>query len=516
MKWVAAGWLAVGLGISGVSHAGADDIRACLVSSDVPCAEAEIAKSSIATSKDADLLEVAALTEFYAGRYAEAHALHIRALEAGAKDPYDHLGLFDRTREVTQDFVELRRGDFVVRYRPGVDAVLVENAFRSMERAERHLAPLMGGETPGTIMLEIFPDAPSFTAASSLTEQDVRTTGVVALSKWSRLLMVSPRSLGRGFDWEDTIAHEYIHLVVTHRSRDRAPVWLQEGIAKYLDNRWTDGVNRFHLDPRAEGLLAKAVANDSLVTFEQMHPSLAKLPSADMAALAYAQLASLISFCFEKGGEDVLLRVLPRVREGEDPRQVLAEEAGFESLDALTGAWKSWVKTQQLNNNQIASMPTVLDGEDPVAGDPVLAQRRDLANFMRLGDLLAERGHYDAALIEYGKAESSDANGSPLLATRVAAAYVSMNNWRRAMAAIESSLKDYPDYADSHKMKGLIHAHKGQVRQAISAYLLAVAINPFDVETQEALSTLYTQSGQERAAARHARQLRILRRGGEG
>ena len=103
-----------------------------------------------------------------------------------------------------------------------------------------------------------------------MTEKDVRTTGVVALSKWSRLLMVSPRSLSGGHDWEDTIAHEYIHLVVSHHTRDRAPVWLQEAIAKYLDNRWRDGSDGFHLDPYSEGLLADAVKTGNLVTFEHV------------------------------------------------------------------------------------------------------------------------------------------------------------------------------------------------------------------------------------------------------
>ena len=66
-----------------------------------------------------------------------------------------------------------------------------------------------------------------------------------------------------------------------------------------------------------------------------MHPSLAKLLSAEMAGLAYAQLASLMAFSFERGGETLLTRVLPRVKNGEDPRIVLATEAGFSALQEL-------------------------------------------------------------------------------------------------------------------------------------------------------------------------------------
>ena len=36
---------------------------------------------------------------------------------------------------------------------------------------------------------------------------------------------MDPRLEGGRYPWQDTIAHEYIHLVVTHHTADRAPVW---------------------------------------------------------------------------------------------------------------------------------------------------------------------------------------------------------------------------------------------------------------------------------------------------
>jgi tetratricopeptide (TPR) repeat protein len=492
------------------------DAAACLEAADVVCARTALKSLNAKESESADALLFEARAAFYAGEYSNAHETLIRALEAGAKDPYDDLGLYERTLAATQDFLEVRRGNFVVRYRPGLDAVLVDGAIESMEKAQRYLAPLMGGPPPGKVMLEIFPHARSFTMASSLSEQNVRTTGVIALSKWSRLLMVSPRTLGGGFTWEDTIAHEYIHLVVSHQTRDRSPVWLQEGIAKFLDNRWRDGKDRFHLEPRLESILAKAIASGELVTFEQMHPSLAKLPSADMAGLAYAQLATLLAFSFEKGGEDVLLRVLPRVKTGEDPRQVLAEESGFEDLETMVAQWKTWVVQAGLKDRGVKGKPVVLDPNDPSEADPVLSGRRDLANFMRLGDLLHERKHYKAALIEYAKAEGADAMGSPLLASRIATTQIAMGQWDSAAATIKASLVAYPEHADSHQLMGQIYRHQGKRIEAIRAYSKALSMYPFDSASQEALTELYTAAGDTERAKRHQRYLNILRRGGEG
>ena len=73
---------------------------------------------------------------------------------------------------------------------------------------------------------------------SPLTETDIETTGTIALSKYNKLMVVSPRATIFGYPWMDTLAHEYTHLVVSRISNDAVPVWLQEGIARYEQTRW--------------------------------------------------------------------------------------------------------------------------------------------------------------------------------------------------------------------------------------------------------------------------------------
>ena len=290
-----------------------DDVQRCLDRIDTDCAERALTARGAARSDDADILAGLAETRFFQGTYPEAFDTMKRAVDGGYEDRFDDLPLFERTLYATAGWVEEADGRFAVRFRPGLDAMLVGDAFGAMKGSDRYIAPLLGGSPPGISRVELYPDADSFIAASSLKREDVETTGVVGLAKWSRLLVTSPRVLPRGYPWQDTIAHEYIHLVVTHHTADRAPVWLQEAVAKYLDARWRDGTDRFRLSVRQQGLLAEALRKDDLVTFDEMHPSLAKLPTAERASLAYAQLATLMQYCFEVGGEEVLLRVLPKV-----------------------------------------------------------------------------------------------------------------------------------------------------------------------------------------------------------
>jgi hypothetical protein len=505
-----------------------DDVEACLDRGDVGCAKQRLSGIDLAQSQEVAEVISGAHTSFSAGEYQQARALMDRAVSLGWADKHKEQALYTRTALIMDGFSERRQGRYVVRYRPGLDAVLVDEAVDALRRSEQNVASLLGGSVPGPVIVEFYPDGRSFIECSSLPEESVKTTGVVALSKWSRLLVTSPRALGRGYGWKDTVAHEFIHEVVAHRTDDRAPVWLQEAIAKYLDSRWPDGREHFHTSPRDQSLLAEAIREEDgrydpehdldeargFVPFEQMHPSLALLPNANRAGLAYAQLSSLMSYVFKLGGDHVLEKVLPEVKNGVDPRLALARGAGVADFDLLVSGWKAWLKRQKLAGTVVESTPTVLDGGDEAASDPVMSKRQDLMRWVHLGDRLAQQGHPTAALIEYAKAIPPDEPSSPLLANRIAKAKASLGDHRGARAVIESSLVDYPEYTDSWVALGAARAALGMPKESLEAWSRAAELNPFDLEVQASLVSAYRAAGDLTASSRHERYLTILRRGG--
>ena len=502
-----------------------DAIRECLRAQDVACAEAVVQSSGMATSSNPEALALAADVALHRGDYEAAYDLQKAADAAGFDVPH-RTALLERTLYATSGWVQRATDRFVVRYRPGTDAVLADGALQALERTDRFVTPLLGEVPPGPTIVEFYPDGRSFIAASSLTKDDVQSTGVVALSKWTRLLVTSPRALGRGYDWRTTLSHEYIHLVVSHATLDQAPVWLQEGIAKYLDNRWLNGRDDFKLSPHAAGLLSKALASRDLVPFEEMHPSLAKIKviradgsidaaaSANRAAQAYAQLSTLVAYAFHIGGEDVLLRALPLVREGVDPREALRQATGAGTFNELLAGWEQWVRTLNLQDADTRAMPLVLDGGTDEDLDPVFSKRRDLANFLRLGDMLAERGRPKAALVEYDKARDEEDPVSPLLAARRGRALLALNDTKAALDELNSSLEEYPEHAHTLKLLGEVHQARGDRAAAITAFEGASRINPFDYDVAAALLSLYEATGNP-AAAQQAKVVGILQRGGE-
>lgn len=423
----------------------------------------------------------------------------------GALDE-DH-AFYVATAEVQGDLVETRIGDVVVLHHPGIERILVEDAAEALTLARERIAPLLGGDVPGVVRVELYPDTASFTAASGLPESAVRTTGVVAISKWNRLVVSSPRALGKGYGWRDTLVHEWIHYVVSYNSRDNAPIWLQEGLAKSTEMLWRQ--DAFELEVQKQSLLAGALSTDEWITFEQMHPSMAFLPSADAAALAYAQVATMMEYLQVSTDRQALARVIALVREGEDAQAAVAEVAGVR-FSKFEDGWKAWLGQQDLIGERIASVPTVTGGGEEFEYDPVLSRRRDLANRARLGDLMLERGHAEAALVYYLEATPKEEPSSPYLAGRLAEVYVELGRPDEAQMTLEASLRIYPDIAANNRVYAELLRAAGDDAGALTYYQHAAEINPFHLGVQQALSDLHGAAGNPERAARHARYVRVL------
>jgi tetratricopeptide (TPR) repeat protein len=484
----------------------------CLESYDLICAQEE----AQGTSKEAKLLQ--ARLQFYQGQFEEA-LKGMEALQSSFTQDEGfnrELELYRRTKEATTGFTSYTLGStseaIVVRYQPGLDRVMVEEAAEVLEKARSNIGVLLGGAPPGGIRMELYPTIPRFTDASSLPASAVRTTGVVALSKWTRLLVTSPRALGRGYAWKDTLSHEYTHYIVAWRTGDKAPVWLQEGIARAVEHRWRAGGTP-ELTPFTQSLLAEALAQDSFIPLEKMHPSIAFLDSARDAALAYAQVCTMILYLQSVAGEDSISKVLDRARDGVDAIQAVADVGSSGDIDAFMTGWKGYLKGLGLVARKLQELPTQ-GGTSAYDLDPILAKRRDLAGFARLGDLLSARGHYEAALVEYQKAISPEEGPSPILVARMSESLLKLGRATEAGALLEASIRDYPEVAATQAALGRLMLAEGNRTEALKRFRASLDIDPFDAELQGQLADLYGALGQTALAERHAGYRRILESGG--
>src|SRR5262249_48189855 len=151
-------------------------------------------------------------------------------------------------------------------------------------------------------------------AMTGLPQEAAQTTGTVAVAKWGRVTLLSPRASQHGYSWRDTIAHELTHLAVTRATIDRAPLWLQEGVAKRGEVRWRPP-GPSHDRPSPAAIVMRGTELRLDLPLDKLGPSIAMLPSADAAMVAFAEVTSFVRYYAATQGEDALPRLLQALRD---------------------------------------------------------------------------------------------------------------------------------------------------------------------------------------------------------
>lgn len=481
----------------------------------------EEARELVANLKDADPWKPLAQAYFlfFEGEYAAArNKLPDPGVFAVGEKRLPRLrSQIEQSWRATLGMLSRPEGNFIYRFAPGADALLPEYAGAALEGQREAMEELLG-VAPTPVLVEFFPDVERFVQASGLPREWVETTHTVAIAKWDRMLVLSPMNRAYGYPWLDTLAHEYVHLALSRASAGGAPVWFHEGSAKLLEGRWRGATlgSKF-LGPWAESLLVRALEEDALVSFEQMHPSMAALPSSEMAALAFAQVACALDFIFSRVGNAGYRRVVESLARGEDVMAAISTVLGLRSgrfekhYQEHLGGLPLQKRAQVQGFDLKLEAGAASTGDDKSRElDPVLFEHQKMQQHARLGDMLRLRGHREAALVEYSRAEHAEPYHSPALANKQARTLRALGRSDQARLLLEESVKLYPEFTPTTTLLAELAAAKGDVARARALYRQSIALNPFDPAVHRQLATLLKESGDDGAAATEARVLRIL------
>ncbi len=429
-----------------------------------------------------------ALLAFHEGDYGEARramaaSLSKRPAEGDGDERLGWMRLIEQAERHAGVLVEARSPDgrYVVLHPPGTGAVLVPLALEVLRRQDEALSRWSGYRHPGPIRLELYGDVATLADVSTLRLEDIERTGIVALCKWDRLMVTSPRFMPNGYAWMDTVAHELVHLYVSRLTFDRAPVWLQEGLAKSLERAWRlpDGAE-VHLNPRlpapVERLLLEAARKGSLVPFERLHPSIALLDSQREAALAFAQVATLVQYVARRYGAAVWSEVLRRLQRGQDVEAALQSVLGG-AWERVLAAWKQALVARE--------PPRVPSAQRALMGMPVRDEERagalrpDVRRNLRLGDLLWDRGHPGTAR-RYYEAAWRAAPERLGLAIRFARAALAAGEAGVALEAARKVAERFPEDASARAVLSASLLAAGAREDALREAFESLALNPFD------------------------------------
>ncbi|HOX42378.1 MAG TPA: hypothetical protein PK668_02215 [Myxococcota bacterium] len=472
----------------------------------------------------------AAWVKFHQGEHAAARALAERAAAAfqGALERDPRLGLIRDTAQVTAGFSLFRSPDgrVEVAYAAGVDEVLLPDVVEAVERTLSVVGRDLGQVPDHPIRVELLPDSEALSRLTGLGLEAIQTSGTIAVCKWNRLMLTSPRAALMGYGYLDTASHELIHLLVSQRTWNHTPIWLHEALAKHEEGRWREGepLYRPGLSPREESRLSRAVRAQALITFEQMHPSMALLPSAEAAELAFSEVYTVTAFLLSRGGYPRLRELLAALEGGAEDMAAIRAVYGFSRAEFVR-AWLDFLRAErfeELTGDEELEGPAAARREGGSDGERrLLATRRlELRDHYHLGQLLRARGRTAASAVQYQKARDLAGRRHAALwvvADKLGLALLELDRRAEARAVFEESLQLHPEGLEAH-------LHLGQVllpEEPEAAFLHgreAVRQNPLDPRVHRLLSAAARAlrargdaDGRWAAAeARHTAALRIL------
>ncbi len=475
-------------------------------------AEWEAREGALGPGAPAERLAAAGHTRLLQGRYAEAaRLLDLAVREGGSPGVAQLAALAAATRDATAGFVRRLSsgGHFALSYAPGPDAVLVPYADEALEAAWEALTSRFGYAPPGPVRVEFLASPEVLAAVSPLTVEEIKTSGTIALCKYDRLMIVSPRALVYGYAWRDTLAHEFVHLLVTRSSRNTVPIWLHEGLAKYYESAWR-GPRAPHLERSSEDLLARALEDGKLVSFEAMSPSMAKLPSQEATATAFAEVFTVMEFLVERAGPQGPPRIPTMLAAGRSDREAIATLAGV-PWAGFQRAWEDSLRRRGLRKlPKPAELPKVFQGEDADAATLRMVPEERARRLTWLADQFRLKGRYKAAAKTLRRAAALVGPATPVVQAKLGDVLLQQGKPEEAVKVLQKPLGIFDRFVLLHLYLGRAQLALGHPKQARRHLERVLDLNPFDPDVHRLLQMAYEALGLTPLAQREERAQALL------
>lgn len=442
------------------------------------------------------------MVAFHGGLYAEALSLleGTAGLLPASERREGTVRLARRTLDLSRRLARRESEHFILFFDEEKDWVLAGPALATLEAAYESLGKWLGTFPGEKVRVEIIPSSEDFEKISSLTRKEIETAGAIGICKFNKIMLLSPRLLLRGYSWRDALAHEYIHYLLVLLTANRAPIWVQEGVARYGESLWRSDRSRY-LQKREETLLARALRKGALVPFDDMDPSLVRLPSMEAVSLAFAECALAVDFIVGHWKEEGLQSFLKALSGGGfGETEVALQRSLGTGMAEFERKWLIYLGERGFEEVKGLVVPA-LKIRSPETGEeeeeweleqwqPLEAQRH-----IRLGDMLRRRGKSRAGLAEYRRALAV-APASPYVINKVGLVLLDLGRGGEAEQQFRDALDLHPAYAASLVNLAAALGLGGDWDGARKALETSLDINPFNPYVWADLAELQMRLGQ--------------------
>lgn len=355
-----------------------------------------------------------------------------------------------------------------IKFQDEHDAALFPLLVETIDNARKMLSADLGVDWPKPTQFVVVRDHLSLSAMTGLPYESARTTGTVAVAKWGKVTLLSPRAAHHGYAWRDTVTHELTHLAITRASADRAPLWLQEGLAKREEVRWR-GPSAFDDRPSPESVVLRGIEKKLDLPLDKLGPSIAMLPSADAAMVAFSEVTSFVRYFADHTDKDTLPKLLAALKNGMSVDDAL-KAVSAKDLPTWDVEWRAFLTKRP--REPLASVYGL--GTAP-------KNLRESREKLRLAELLLAGGHGTEALRELS-AVSDDLLADPSVRALRGRALEACAKREEAFSLVAEPKDVATSYAPWWALRGRVLHGRGDVPGAAAAFVEGLGEDPFDAE----------------------------------
>jgi tetratricopeptide (TPR) repeat protein len=213
-----------------------------------------------------------------------------------------------------------------------------DRALELLERARKTLCEKYKVKLDVPIVIEIFPKQKDF---------DVRTFGMPGEARgylgicFGRVITAnSPASQSDSpANWESVLWHEFCHVVTLHKTRNKMPRWLSEGISVYeerqADPTWGQTMNPY---------FREFILGGDLTPVSQLSSAFIAPESALHMQFAYFESSLVVQYLIDRFGMDKLIALLDDLGAGKDINEALVLHT--EPLNRLDADFADFARKQ--------------------------------------------------------------------------------------------------------------------------------------------------------------------------
>ena len=230
-----------------------------------------------------------------------------------------------------------------------------------MKRARKTLTAKYDVQLDRPITVEVFPRKQDFA---------VRTFGLPGADGFRGVCFGpvitanSPASQGKDpSNWEAVLWHEFCHTVTLHKTANKMPRWLSEGISVYEELQENPGWGQWMMPTYRDMILG-----DDLTPLSKLTSAFLNAKSGLHVQFAYYESALAVDFLIRRHGFDAFKQMLDDLRAGLPVNEAMERRAGG-SLAALDRDFATFIRDRAKSTAADATWekPDVPDTADSAA-----------------------------------------------------------------------------------------------------------------------------------------------------